>query len=333
MSKLVSKWASEEELRPPAEPKVRRSSKGGSREEAKDVNSRSNEQDTKLSKSITSEKTKPLVSKWATVDDSDQRKDPGVSGDVRSSHISKKKQPRNRGARDDRHNINEQLPSPPNTGDDSQQLSNRIGQFNNEKQGKRTSPRKPRRDRLRKPSKQQSAEESQDETEPTGMSEAGMSFAARLGLPVSPHDNNHKQSSEEPLDNQEIQNNDAHEWSDIEQSDQDVDEHQSSYHAGSDSDDEKPPMTKAATSLASRLGLLSVDDDSRAKPSQNSSSTKESHHSKRRNRPSKKNTKKENKEDNTPSLPKNDEKLNEEIKDLFNNLTDKSANWADLVDE
>ncbi|CCE81769.1 Piso0_002441 [Millerozyma farinosa CBS 7064] len=333
MSKLVSKWASEEEFRPPAGPKVRRSSKGGSREEPKDVNTRSNEQDTKLSKSITSEKSKPLVSKWATVDDSDQKKDPDVSGGGRSSHMSKKKQPRNRGVRDDRQNINEQLPSPPSTGDDSQQLSNRFGQFNNDKQGKRTSPRKPRKDRLRKPSREQSAEESEDEDEPTSMSEAGMSFAARLGLSVSPHDNNHRQSFKGPSDIQEIETNDAHDWSDIEQSDQDVDEHQSSYHAGSDSDDEKPPMTEAAKSLAGRLGLLSVEEGSQAKPSQNSNTTRESHHSKRRNRPPKKNTRKENKEDSTPSLPKNDEKLNEEIKDLFNKLTDKSANWADLVDE
>lgn len=330
MSKLVSKWASEEEFRPPVEPKGYRSSKGG-REESEDVDIRGNEQDTKLSKCITSEKSKPLVSKWATADNPGERNVSDVSGGGRSLLVSKKKQPRSRGVRDDRNNVNEQLPSPPSTGDSSQQLSNRIGQFNSNKQDKRTLPRKSRKDRLRKPSKEQSAEESENEDHPTSMSQAGMSFAARLGLSVYLYEN-HGQSFKEPSDDQTIETSDAHGWSDIESSDQDVSEHQS-YHAGSDSDNERPPMTEAARSLASRLGLLSVDEGSDANPSQNSNTTKELHPSRRRNRPSMKNTRKENKKGTTPSLPKNDEKLNEEIKDLFNKLTDKSANWADLVDE
>lgn len=108
-----------------------------------------------------------------------------------------------------------------------------------------------------------------------------------------------------------------------------VDRSQHTIEANSSDEEERPEMTDAAKSLARRLGITLLKDHSSPdeKPVNKRSSKRRSGRSSR-SHPSA-----ESVQENETKLDPKDAKLQEEIREMFNNLTSKNANWADMEDD
>lgn len=338
MSGLASKWATEEELVNKAKSQDSGSSKHVAHKQ-----------------SSTTEKPKPLTSKWA--DDSSEPgntstyKDNPKRLDVSSKYSRSGKKNNGKDDRNSRRQTYSSLPSPPSTAENDESVSRSS---HTSRAGSGNIPRGPRASNTYANNKQHkhhanknknfgNAEES-DRDKKVPMSKEGASLAARLDIrckATAVNSNKNKDDNGFDSTDEEVTDEDAEENEDLEDSEDDR--------------EDLPPMTSAGQSLASRLGVVSISDSKpdppRTKPNtnqpqqqqqqqqqprQNQSTPRPARSSKGTYQtPRQKWEEQAKKEEAEKEKLQNqrDAKLKEEVRDMFSKLTNSSANWADLEDE
>lgn len=317
MCGLVSKWADDKELVDQAQ-----------KQDGSSTLPQSNNNDHLKSKwhsSITIDKSQPLASKWAAADESPQERVKETHNDQkhRNSHKMDHKMDR-------KLNSFPKKPSHANT-HNHQERNRKPREAHEEREGVRSDRghRKTKSGNFEKNSRKIALHDNDNdnsEEELPPITDAGKSFAARLGIASN---TNHSVNAK----------GDHHSH-----------DEERGHNGSKDNDEELAPMTDAGMSLAQRLGMVTVQDNSKSHNlSRSKSSDKTRKHASSKpvalsgrgsyQTPHQKKMEAVKKVQHEEDLRKKEEerikeaKLKSEVESMFAKLGDNTRSWADIEDE